>query len=69
MADRADRADPGRRPGEGWAIFVNPGPQLGPLILAIDVPPDASGRLPLSIEVGPEGPSVSVPNEPGWFGN
>ena len=32
-------------PGEGWAIFVNPGPQLGPLILAIDVPPDASGRL------------------------
>ena len=25
-------------PGEGWAIFVNPGPDDGPLVLAADVP-------------------------------
>jgi hypothetical protein len=57
-------------PGEGWAIFVNPGPGLGPLILARDVPRDASGVLPLTIIVGPGGPpGVSVPDRPGWFGN
>jgi hypothetical protein len=56
--------------GQGaWAIFVNPGPEDGPLILAGDVPAGASGRLPLTISVGPEGsPIVSVPDEPGWFG-
>ncbi len=59
-------------PGDGWAIFVNPGPDRGPLILSSDVPPDASGPLPLRISVGPEGhPSValSVPDPRGWFGN
>ena len=57
-------------PGQGWAIFVNPGPNLGPLILAQDVPLGASGDLPLTIGIGPDGsPSVSVPNQPGWFGN
>jgi hypothetical protein len=55
--------------GQDWAIFVNPGPNLGALISARDVPPGRSGRLPLAISVGPNGdPSVSVPNEPGWFG-
>jgi hypothetical protein len=57
-------------PGEGWAIFVNPGPGLGPLILAQDVPPNAAGDLPLTMFVAEDGsPSVSAPGEPGWFGN
>jgi hypothetical protein len=56
--------------GLGWAIFVNPGPNRGPLITARDVPPGVAGRLPLAISVGPNGdPSVSAPGEPGWFGN
>jgi hypothetical protein len=55
--------------GLDWAIFVNPGPNRGPLITAGDVPPGRAGRLPLAISVGPDGePAVSVPNEPGWFG-
>jgi hypothetical protein len=55
---------------QGWAIFVNPGPNLGALITAPDVPPGVSGRLPLTITVDQQGnPSVSVPSEPGWFGN
>jgi len=57
-------------PGTGWAIFVNPGPETGPLILASDVPGGASGALPLHIQVARDGsPSVSAPAEPGWFGN
>ena len=59
-------------PGEGWAIFVNPGPQLGPLILARDVPADFVGTLPLVIGVGPDGaPYTSTQADlgPGWFGN
>ena len=58
-------------PGQGWAIFVNPGPNLGPLILAQDVPPGVSGVLPLTIGIGPDGsPYASIPGElPGWFGN
>ena len=59
-------------PGQTWAIFVNPSPQLGPLILAQDVPADAQGRLPLSITVLSNGdPSVGVDADagPGWFGN
>jgi hypothetical protein len=56
--------------GLNWAIFVNPGPNRGPLITAHDVPPGVAGRLPLAISVGPTGdPSVSAPGEPGWFGN
>jgi hypothetical protein len=64
-------ADPPRvAPGAGWAIFVNPGPETGPLILASDVPGGASGALPLHIQVARDGsPSVSAPAEPGWFGN
>jgi len=59
-------------PGQTWAIFVNPSPERGPLILAMDVPPDAKGRLPLTILVGPNGdPSAGVDADlgPGWFGN
>ena len=55
---------------QGWAIFVNPTPNVGALIGSRDVPPGVSGRLPLTIMVDAQGnPSVSVPNEPGWFGN
>ena len=55
---------------QGWGIFVNPSPEIGALVTAADVPPAASGRLPLVISVDQQGnPSVSVPNEPGWFGN
>jgi hypothetical protein len=57
-------------PGQDWAIFVNPSPQLGPLILARDVPPNVAGALPLTIMVQADGsPSVSAPGDPGWFGN
>src|SRR5688572_8989240 len=53
-------------PGQTWAIFVNPSPQLGPLILARDVPADAHGRLPLSIIVQANGdPSVGVDADAG----
>lgn len=56
--------------GSGWAIFVNPSPSMGPLILAQDVPMDASGFLPIAIMVQPGGTAVvSVPPAPGWFGN
>jgi hypothetical protein len=55
--------------GQDWAIFVNPGPNRGALITARDVPPGRAGRLPISIGVDAKGePFVSVPNEPGWFG-
>ena len=54
---------------QGWAIFVNPTPNLGALIGSRDVPPGISGRLPLTIMVDAQGnPGVSVPNERGWFG-
>jgi hypothetical protein len=54
---------------QGWAVFVNPTPNIGALITAGDVPLAASGRLPLLIMVDEQGsPSVSVPGEPGWFG-
>jgi hypothetical protein len=57
-------------PGRGWAVFVNPGPNLGALIGAGDVPPAAVGKLPITIEVGETGePSVTVPAAPGWFGD
>lgn len=56
--------------GSGWAIFVNPSPSTGPLIIAHDVPADAAGVLPLTILVQPGGmPAVSAPSAPGWFGN
>ena len=59
-------------PGEGWAIFVNPTAERGPLIIASDVPPDVSGDLPITIFVGPDGePSAGLEADlgPGWFGN
>lgn len=57
-------------PGELWAIFVNPSPQRGPLLLAVDVPPGVTGRLPISVAIDPNGePSMSVPSMPGWMGD
>ena len=57
-------------PGRGWAIFVNPGPNAGPMILAQDVPPGATGVLPITIGIDQDGaPYSSVPGEQGWFGN
>ena len=57
--------------GNAWAIFVNPSePRGGPLVLAADVPADASGALPLQINVDSTGAvSVGAPARPGWFGN
>jgi hypothetical protein len=58
-------------PGEGWAIFVNPGPDDGPLVLAADVPAHEVGELPFLIIVSPDGvPGVLHQDEPrpGWFG-
>jgi hypothetical protein len=59
-------------PGDGWAIFVNPGPDRGSLIGAADVPPDAEGRLPVTIIIaanGDPGAAISADAGPGWFGN
>jgi hypothetical protein len=59
-------------PGFEWAIFVNPGPNTGPLVLARDVPGDASGRMPFTIMIASDGNSstqVPGPALPGWFGN
>ena len=57
-------------PGQGWAIFVNPSAERGPLLLASDVPPDATGNLPVSFSIGPGGePSMTAPGgRPGWMG-
>jgi hypothetical protein len=56
--------------GSGWAIFVNPSPDSGPLVTAQDVPPGATGPLPMTITVQPGGAAVvSAPSAPGWFGN
>ena len=58
--------------GEDWAIFVYPGPDRGPLILASDIPPDASGELPIEIIVdqfGSPGVQTFGDPQPGWFGN
>jgi hypothetical protein len=41
--------------GTGWAIFVNPDPHGGPLILASDVPANATGKLPVTINIDPRG--------------
>jgi hypothetical protein len=57
--------------GRSWAVFVNPGPMLGPLIGAGDVPADAAGELPLRIVIDENGsPGAQLmTDEPGWFGN
>ncbi len=58
-------------PGDGWAIFVNPSPLNGPLILASDVPADVTGALPLGIGIGADG-LVFLRYDgnlgPGWMG-
>jgi hypothetical protein len=56
-------------PGQGWAIFVNPTePQMGPLVRAHDVPPDASGRMPITVHIDIHGNvSAEGPVPPGWF--
>jgi len=41
--------------GGGWAIFVNPDPHGGPLILASDIPANAVGKLPITIHVDVNG--------------
>lgn len=84
MGEAVGRADPATVPpgatidvtftvpaGQGWAIFVNPGPNGGALITSSDVPLHRNGRLPLTISVDAQGnPSVSGGlAEPGWFGN
>jgi hypothetical protein len=58
-------------PGQAWAVFVNPGPDRGPLIKAQDVPPHVSGALPITIGIDHSGaPWFSAPGTgPGWFGN
>ena len=58
--------------GSGWAIFVNPGPEKGPLVTANDIPPNAAGRMPFYIGIGADGsPFASFPGGAGrgWFGN
>ena len=55
---------------EGWAIYVNPGPDKGASITWRDVPPDFSGRMPFSIVVYRDGwGSADAREAPGWFGN
>ncbi len=58
-------------PGQGWAIFVNPAAGTGPSVVAADVPIDASGQAPFTIEINHGVAGVSVPGgiPPGWFGN
>ena len=41
--------------GDTWAIWVNPDPHGGPLILATDLPANSTGKLPITINVGPNG--------------
>ena len=58
--------------GSGWAIFVNPGPDRGPLVTASDIPQNATGEMPFTIGISADGsPFAQVPGpaEPGWFGN
>jgi hypothetical protein len=57
--------------GEGWAIFVNASFDMGPLIIASDFPPDASGQLPIEIHIdqfGSAGIQMFGDTE-GWFGD
>ena len=58
-------------PGEGWAIFVNPTAERGPLLIEADVPPDVAGRLPIGFVVDKNGDIFmgTEGNLPGWFGN
>ena len=57
-------------PPGSWAIFANPSPQRGPLFMGSEIPPTATGKLPIKIIIDPNGePGTEVPNLPGWFGN
>lgn len=59
-------------PGSDWAIYVNPGPQTGPLVTAHDIPPAATGQMPFRIGIDATGqPYSEFPGaaRPGWFGN
>jgi hypothetical protein len=59
-------------PGGGWAIFVNPRPDVGPSIIAADVPQGATGKMPFTIEIRANGEAVTNfpgPALRGWFGN
>ena len=58
-------------PGRDWAIFVNPGPGQEPLVTATDVPADAVGEMPFSLDIAEDG-GLGVLRQlhvPGWFGN
>jgi hypothetical protein len=57
-------------PGGGWAVWVNPGPDRGPLFSSSDIPASASGKAPFTIQIeanGEASSSFSGP-APGWFG-
>ena len=41
--------------GGMWAIFVNPGPNIGALVVAPDVPREATGKMPFKIVVNADG--------------
>jgi hypothetical protein len=41
--------------GDTWAIWVNPDPHGGPLILATDIPVNTDGKLPITITVHRDG--------------
>jgi hypothetical protein len=57
-------------PGQGWAIFVNPTTGSGPLVVAHDVPEDASGQMPFTIMIVDGVPIVPMRGTaPGWFGH
>ncbi len=52
-----------------WAVFVNPGPGRGPMLISQDAPPDFSGELPGIISIDGNGePGFSAPGDmpPGW---
>ena len=56
--------------GRSWAIFLNPGPQRGPIVTPGDAPADAVGKMPFTLHVDRNGEvSATVPDLPGWFGN
>lgn len=48
--------------GKGWAIWVNRGPNTGPLVTAHDVPENATGRMPFKIIIDADGnPGSQMP--------
>ena len=58
-------------PDRQWAVWVNPRPNSGPLFLRQDIPRDASGKAPFTIDIDGNGePSSGFSGDtpPGWFG-